>query len=367
MIKHGDALTVLQGLDDESVHCCVTSPPYYGLRDYGLPPTMWPAIDYSPIPGLGEIHIPEWEGCLGLEPTIEMFIGHIVLIFREVRRVLRKDGTLWMNFGDSYAGGGRGDGSKGNKQKTNLGSLGFKPQTPPDGLKSKDLMGIPWRAAFALQADGWFLRLDIIWHKLNPMPESVTDRPAKAHEYIFLLSRSRRYHFDAEAIKEPISASSEARLSQDLESQSGSDRANGGRKTNGPMKAVIGKGNSKTFRGGGAYTNNRSFSNSAQVERESSGNRPNETGLRNKRSVWSVATAQYKEAHFATFPPELIRPCILAGCPVGGVTLDPFHGSGTTGQVALEENRDFIGIDLNPDYIEIQKRRISNVQVKMII
>lgn len=329
MIIHGDALTVLQGLDTESVNCCVTSPPYYGLRDYGLPPTMWPAVDYSPLPGMAEIHIPEWEGCLGLEPTIEMFIGHIVLIFREVRRVLRKNGTLWMNFGDSY--------------------------------ENKDLQGFPWRSAFALQADDWFLRSDIIWNKPNPMPESVQDRPIKAHEYMFLLSKSKKYYYDAEAIKEPCVQDEMAngfRGGAYCNNETFDNSEGGKRKNRGNYKVPdgwdVGKGTHGTI--------HRTGRNTVKLEKTYQ-----PTGLRNKRDVWTVATQPFPEAHFATFPPELIRPCILAGCPVGGVVLDPFHGSGTTGQVSLEENRDFVGIDLNPDYIEIQKRRISNVQVKMII
>ena len=386
MIIQGNALTVLQGMNSESVHCCVTSPPYYGLRDYGLPPTMWSAVDYSPLPGMQEIHIAEWEGCLGLEPTVEMFLGHIVLIFREVRRILRNDGTLWMNFGDSYcstAPGTMGDNIhiEGTKEATKRARKIMRPELS-SGMKPKDLQGIPWRAAFALQADGWYLRSDIIWHKPNPMPESVQDRPTKAHEYIFLLSKSQKYYYDAHAIKEPIVCPESSTL-EDI--QRAMNRKRFTDPTEPSYRAPSGwdtekgshgafhkdgrrpKGNAKTFRGGGTYTQGRSYDNDSKVERESHGNTVNESGMKNKRDVWTVATQPFPEAHFATFPTELIRPCILAGCPVGGIALDPFHGSGTTGQVSLEENRDFIGIDLNPDYIEIQKKRISNVQVKMII
>jgi DNA modification methylase len=259
MILHGNALEVLQTIEPESVHTCVTSPPYFGLRDYGLPETIWNEVDYLPLPGMGAIHIIEWKGCLGLEPTIEMFVGHIILIFREVHKILRKDGTVWVNFGDSYSGSGKGsaadpENAKKYKQGTSKGMLGAvktlrKIET---SCKPKDMMGIPWRVAFALQADGWYLRQDIIWNKPNPMPESVTDRCAKSHEYIFLMSKSRTYYFDSEAIKEPISTATAQRIGQDIENQKGSDRVPG--KTNGNMKAVIAKGNRKSFRGGGSYT-----------------------------------------------------------------------------------------------------------------
>ena len=218
--------------------------------------------------------------------------------------------------------------------------------------------------------------MDNVWNKPNPMPESVQDRPAKAHEYMFLLAKSERYYFDQEAIKEPIAASSEARLSQDIENQKGSTRANAGGKTNGNMKAVGGsrgafgptqsrrrdRGNNKTFRGGGKYTEGRSFDNSSRVSGGSQGNKPNESRLRNKRSVWTVATAQCVEAHFATFPEKLIEPCILAGSPVGGKVLDPFGGSGTTRKVALELNRECTIIEMNPDYIKIAEKRTAIVQ-----
>jgi DNA modification methylase len=254
-----------------------------------------------------------------------------------------------------------------------------------DGIKAKDLIGIPWMLAFALRADGWYLRQDIIWSKPNPMPESVGDRCTKAHEYLFLLSKSSRYYFDAEAIAEPIADSSVARLAQsNLENQTGSERMPG--KTNGTMKAVgprfdgtkygddereesrtksgkvwdgQRKGNRKTFRGGGVYTQGRSFDNDAQPCNDSIGNEPNARGLRNKRSVWTVATQPFKEAHFATFPPALIEPCILAGCPQAGTVLDPFGGAGTTGLVADRRQRSAILIELNPEYAEIARKRIS--------
>ena len=271
----GDALEQLRTLEPESVHTCVTSPPYYNLRDYGA------------------------AGQIGMEETPEEYIAKLVDVFREVRRVLRPDGTLWVNIGDSYAT------RSGPQPPANTRNAhGHTRKEPPNGYKCKDLMGIPWLLAFALRADGWYLRQDIIWHKTNAMPESVQDRCTKAHEYIFLLSKSAHYYFDAAAIREPCGK----------------------------------KGNARTFRGGGAYTGGRSFQNSARVERESHGNTVNSTGGRNKRSVWSIATGQFKAAHYATFPERLVEPCILAGCPEGGVVLDPFAGSGTTG-VALHHLR----------------------------
>lgn len=290
----GDCLSILDALPDQSVQTCITSPPYFGLRDYGV------------------------DGQIGLEDTPEAFTLRLVEVFREVRRVLRNDGTLWLNLGDSYAAN-RGYQVPDGKH-TDVGNA--KASKVPAGLKVKDLIGIPWRVAFALQADGWYLRQDIIWSKPNPMPESVKDRCTKSHEYIFLLSKSARYYFDNEAIKEPLAASSVARLSQsNLENQRGSDRVPG--KTNGNMKAV------------------------------------SDGDTRNKRSVWTVTTKPYKGAHFATFPPALIEPCVLAGAPEGGVVLDPFSGSGTTGQVALAHGRKYIGIELNSEYQKLAIKRIK--------
>lgn len=359
-ILHGDSREVLMQMEDRKFNCCVTSPPYWALRDYGIPPSNWPAVSYSPMPGLPEIHIPEWTGCLGLEPTPEMFVAHIVLVFREVWRVLRDDGTLWLNFGDTYAGSmkGRnadGRGNPGDMHRQHVkqfsGMIDYKEFDAP-GLKQKDLVDIPWRVAFALQADGWYLRMDNIWHKPNCMPESVTDRPTKAHEYIFLLSKSKKYYYDAEAIKEPA-------VGFNFCPPAGSEGAFG------PQQSRRRKGNSKTFRGGGQYTKGQSFNNSSEVKRESHGNQPNESGMRNKRSVWTVATAQLSESHLATFPEKLIEPCILAGCPEGGRVLDPFFGSGTTGRVAMKYNRWFTGIELNPKYIGLAHRRTSSVQAAL--
>lgn len=305
MILAGDVLEQLATLADESVNCCVTSPAYWALRDYGV------------------------EGQLGLEATLEEYVTKLVAVFREVRRVLRDDGTLWLVLGDSYAGGNGRSAEGFNERWHGKAYLTDKqgdrdrvcPARPDSGLKPKDLVGIPWRVAFTLQADGWYLRSDIIWNKPNPMPESVTDRPTKAHEYVFLMSKSERYYYDAETISEPSKPSTIARLSQPtLRQQAGSFRVPG--KTNGPMKAV-----------GGA--------------------------TRNRRSVWTIASQPFKEAHFATFPEKLVEPCVLAGCPEGGTVLDPFAGSGTTGCVAEHYGRKFIGIELKPEYCEMAERRIA--------
>lgn len=323
-VLQGDCRETLKGLADASVNCCVTSPPYWGLRDYGH------------------------AGQIGQEKSPEEFVAALVSVFREVRRVLKDDGTLWLNLGDSYAGSGTGQGPNGSCDPKQPKLNGMKVEVPdlPDGLKAKDLVGIPWRVAFALQADGWWLRQDIIWHKPNPMPESVTDRCTKAHEYIFLLSKSARYFYDAEAIAEAVAESSIERLSRpNLENQAGSLRVPG--KTNGPMKAVLRKrekGNGESA----VDTKMRGYGSCCGV-----------TEKRNKRSVWTVTTKPYREAHFATFPPELVRPAILAGCPRGGTVLDPFGGSGTTGEVAEQEGRHSILCELNPKYVELIEKRTA--------
>jgi DNA modification methylase len=324
-----DVLDGLRQIPAEYVNCVVTSPPYFGLRDYGV------------------------DGQIGLEDTPEQYISRLVDVFREVRRVLRDDGTLWLNIGDSYAGSGKGGRDTENalkyKQGTNRGAGTGKPLGRFEGIKPKDLIGIPWRVAFALQADGWWLRQDIIWAKPNPMPESVTDRCTKAHEYIFLLTKNAKYYYDAEAIAEPVAKSTILRLSQDIESQRGSDRVPG--KTNGTMKAAAPR-----------YGGNKYTADPTVFYRTKSGNAYDLRYNRNKRSVWTVATQPYSEAHFATFPEKLIEPCILAGCPKGGIVLDPFFGSGTTGKVAIKYGRHFIGIELNPQYVRIAEKRLQAVQ-----
>ena len=325
----GDVRDKLEELPDESVHCVVTSPPYYGLRDYGV------------------------AGQIGLEATPDEYVAQMVAVFGEVRRVLRPDGTLWLNLGDSYAQGGSG-GYSGKSTLAGFSNPQTKgrqmaamslPRSPVGGMKPKDLCGIPWRVAFALQEDGWWLRQDIIWAKPNPMPESVTDRCTKAHEYLFLLSKSERYSYDADAIAEPVASSTLERLGQpNLANQKGSDRVPG--KTNGPMRAVYGGRNKHARYGTRIHSGNEDTG--AYVDRGA-----------NKRSVWTVATAPYREAHFATFPPALVEPCILAGCPKGGAVLDPFGGAGTTGLVADRLGRDAILIELNPKYAEMARRRIN--------
>ncbi|WP_340388442.1 site-specific DNA-methyltransferase [Paenibacillus sp. FSL E2-0151] len=354
MIITGNCIEVMPDLEAESFHTCVTSPPYWGLRDYGLEPSYWPETTYTPMPGLSPIAVPEWTGCLGLEPTPEMFVAHTLQVFREVWRLLRPAGTLWMNFGDSYAKAGvsgLGDPTIGER---NLGGMKEIDRKIPPGLKPKDMVGIPWRVAFALQADGWYLRMDNIWHKPNPMPESVRDRPTKAHEYFFLLSKSDRYYYDAESIFEAVSPNTHARLSQDVMNQIGSARANGGAKTNGNMKAVGRK--PKASKPGSGIKYNESYESALSLP----------VTQRNKRSVWSVTTQGFSEAHFATFPEKLIEPCILAGAPVGGRVLDPFGGSGTTLKVAHENNRECTIIEMGPHNVEIAERRTAVVQPTLI-
>ncbi len=287
-----------------------------------------------------------------MEETPEAFIARLVEVFREVRRVLKDDGTLWVNIGDSYAGSGKGaathpESTVGTKQATSLGMIGQSTTTKVGrgDCKPKDLIGIPWMLAFALRADGWFLRQDVIWAKPNPMPESVGDRCTKSHEYIFLLSKSPKYYFDAEAIAEPVADATIARVGQNIENQTGSNRVPG--KTNGNMKAALPRC------GGKKYT-----ATPDKFHRTKSGNAYDYRPFRNKRSVWNVSTKPCKEAHFATFPEDLIVPCILAGCPLGGIVLDPFMGAGTTAVVARKLNRHFTGFELNPDYIEITNRRL---------
>jgi len=310
-IHFGDSRASLRAMSAAGVQVqtCVTSPPYFGLRDYGH------------------------AGQIGLEPTPDEFIAELVEVFRCVRDVLADDGTLWVNMGDSYCTtpkgnpGARGNinGGKRDTAEADVGATFDKSKLP--GLKNKDLIGIPWMLAFALRADGWYLRQEIIWHKPNPMPESVTDRCTKAHEQIFLLSKSPRYFFDSGAVKEPASENpvSAARRNRAYFSSVGT-------------KAIQGTGFGQSGKG-----------NNADHKGET----------RNRRSVWSVATRPYKGAHFATFPPALIEPCILAGSAPGDVVLDPFMGSGTTAAVAIEHGRQFIGCELNPEYGPLQQDRIN--------
>jgi DNA modification methylase len=311
----GDVREKLAELPDESVHCVVTSPPYFGLRDYGVP------------------------GQIGLEPTPDAYVAEMVAVFREVRRVLRKDGVLWLNLGDSYSsnaqtqstpvasGGWFGAaGGAGRLEKPSEQISVSRPNGWKTGLKPKDLIGIPWRVAFALQADGWWLRQDIIWAKPNPMPESVTDRCTKAHEYVFLLSKSERYFYDAEAIREaalqPVGEAQTTGQGKRLNADAGA-----GKYQTDLQKSILGSNQGSPWR--------------------------------NRRSVWTITTQPFPEAHFATFPPELPELCIKAGCPVGGTVLDPFGGAGTTGLVADRLGRNAILIELNPQYAGMAERRVT--------
>jgi DNA modification methylase len=306
-IYEGDCIETMKQWDAGCVQTCITSPPYYGLRDYGH------------------------EGQIGLEETPEAFVAKMVEVFREVKRVLRDDGTLWLNLGDSYSSHKdcKSIGqtlAKGTSRETahemEIGKSRVRDSRmlKSQGLKNKDLIGIPWMVAFALRADGWYLRQDIIWHKPNPMPESVTDRCTKAHEYIFLFSKSQKYYFDNEAIKEDAQTEPMSRNRQQ-------------------------EGYNPSY---------------AKGDRFSAGERVyGEDGKRNKRSVWTVTTKPYSGAHFATFPPDLIEPCILAGAPEGGIVLDPFMGSGTTAHTALRAGRQYVGCELNGEYIKLANKRLS--------
>jgi len=317
-IINADCRDAIRSLPDQSVHCCVTSPPYFGLRDYGV------------------------DGQIGLEPTPDEFVAAMVEVFRDVKRVLRDDGTLWLNLGDSYVNAKGQPGGVDPKQPARR--HGLRPQDVMlPGLKRKDLIGIPWRVAFALQADGWYLRQDIIWSKPNPMPESVQDRCTKAHEYIFMLSKSPRYYYDIDAIKEPAIAATSGEMDGGAQRNKDGSKANEGRN----YRTDKQRGHSRRHAGF-----NERWDAMEKAEQCS--------GMRNKRSVWSVATQPFSEAHFATFPPSLVEPCIKAGCPRDGTVLDPFGGAGTTGLVADRLQRNAILIELNPDYAAMADRRLFN-------
>ena len=361
MILIGDVREKLKELPDQSVHCCVTSPPYWGLRDYGT--ASWDGGDLNcdhqgkPMATKANINrncgtgndvknaeareffkeicgkcgAKRIDSQIGLEQTPEEYVDQMVQVFREVSRVLRDDGTLWLNLGDSYAsfrdGKATPDTTRGESVRTLVpkGKVSNRKASTFEGtpIKHKDLVGIPWRVAFALQTDGWYLRQDIIWHKPNPMPESVTDRCTKAHEYIFLLTKSAKYYFDHEAIKEEA-------------------------KTPPVVRDKHGEGYQADY---------------AKGDRFSAGERTwGADGRKNKRSVWTVTTRPFKGAHFATFPPQLIEPCILAGCPPDGTVLDPFFGAGTTGLVAQQHERNWIGCELNPVYAEMASKRIKDAE-----
>jgi len=344
-ILTGCCIPLLQTLPDQSIHTCVTSPPYWGLRDYGV------------------------AGQLGLEQSPAEYVAQMVAVFREVRRVLRDDGTLWLNLGDSYATRGganqtpqmgdiflrrergksvisrskrlpRGDGRWGGGNSPAVGSV-----------KPKDLIGIPWRVAFALQDDGWYLRSDIIWSKPNPMPESVTDRPTKSHEYLFLLTKSERYFYDHKAVAEPCEWNPDDTKMPDGWATGPGSHGNFHREGRGSGARVKRSGNKSRKTGIDRGCPESTGSNVC-------GSVPWEGTTRNKRTVWTVATKPFSQAHFATYPPELIEPCILAGSPLGGTVLDPFFGAGTTGLVADRHGRHCIGIELNSEYVQIAEKRL---------
>jgi site-specific DNA-methyltransferase (adenine-specific) len=328
----GDALTVLRTMPEASVDCCITSPPYWGLRDYGH------------------------DGQMGLEPTPEAFVAAMVEVFREVRRVLAPAGTLWLNLGDSYAGTRVGTGSMTVSRRRDDEPIP-RSDRAVFGLKPKDLVGIPWRLAFALQADGWFLRSDIIWNKPNPMPESTKDRPTKAHEYIFLLSKSASYFYDADAVAEPAIGQNEHDLTGPGYAAPGQPPQTGSRKV--PQGWDIGKGAHGTIHKDGRRRKNEETGDRRKVGFNERWDSSAPAATRNRRSVWTIPTQPFKGAHFATFPEALVEPCVMAGCPAGGLILDPFTGSGTTGVVALKNFRRFVGIELNPAYAAMAIRRIT--------
>lgn len=377
MILHGHVLDLLKTLEAESVQCVVTSPPYWGLRDYGLPPSVWggevdcghdwtPKRVFTGSPtrngneGLGfrdadlrktqRWHESEfcnrceaWRGVLGLEPTPEMFVAHLVDVFAEIGRVLAKDGTAWLNLGDTYAtGAGQGfvpgGGGQGNRWLRTHDHWQPNRLAIP-GLKKKDRVGIPHRTVLALQAWGWWWRDEVVWHKPNPMPSSTIDRTTPAHEMLFLLTRSAQYYSDFEAIKEPATYAGpngpgtcatpygQGFTRRDKQSETARQRAKGGDRWSG-------------------------FNERWDSQAES-------PLTRNRRSVWTIPTSPFPEAHFATFPEALVRPCVLAGSRAGDVVLDPFAGSGTVGVVAKAFGREFVGIDLNPEYVAMAERRIA--------
>lgn len=333
----GDCRDLLARLPDESIHCVVTSPPYWGLRDYGIAPVVWggdPDCEHewgASLPATNQFcrKCGAWLGCLGLEPTPRLYVQHMVAIFDEVRRVLRPDGTLWLNMGDSYTSGNRNTRDPGRSKihpafEKDRFKKGLRPMTP-QGLKPKDMVGIPWRVAFALQDAGWYLRSDIIWSKANAMPESITDRPTKAHEYIFLFTKSPKYFFDQEAVRERHVMKPQRRPDGHK------------RRRPGPLMPE------HTFAG---------------TKRFDPGIDGNPAG-RNIRTVWTIPTEAYSEAHFATFPRELPKRCIMAGTKPGEIVLDPFFGSGTVGQVAESLGRLWIGFYANPEYKQMQKKRTA--------
>ena len=403
---NGDSLTELKKLEKESIQTVVTSPPYWGLRDYGT--ADWDGGDkdcehkpvFKPHPSatvgndikdIGKSYYRDYcKDCgakriddqIGIESTPKEYVQNMVNLFKEIRRVLKKDGTVWLNLGDSYIGGGKGwEWSKeGTIQKNHIdaGVKYDKPTGKIEGLKPKDLAGIPWRVAFALQEDGWWLRSDIIWHKPNPMPESVQDRPTKSHEYIFLLTKSPHYYYDADAIREPHTwGESKPRPSgMERNAQKYRDKVYGGggsgfaghsgtRKADGsslnhPLgknKRTVWTEDDKNIKGN---MSERGVTRTTEgLNLKSSDEKRHPLG-KNKRSVWTVNTKPYPEAHFAVYPEKLVKDCVLAGSKDEDLVLDPFSGSGTTGLVACKNNRNYIGIELSEDYAQLSMRRLAS-------
>lgn len=370
-IYQGDSFITLQTFPDSFIDCVITSPPYWGLRDYGTATWEGGDINCSHIVG-NQVQDNKWKGAitsgvrpgvnasvckicnakridkqLGLEKTPEEYVLKLVEVFREVKRILKKEGTVWLNLGDSYAGSKVGNTNEINK-RSNTDS--FKKEKPKN-LKEKDLVGIPWRVAFALQADGWYLRQDIIWSKPNPMPESVRDRCTKSHEYIFLFTKSPKYYFDNKAIQEEATGY-DGRKDTSFKGSQKYSEGNYNIGSNAQSLAVKGRERwkYKNLQNDGQEPNTFHIKRLIGEEYLSP--------VRNKRSVWNIATKPFKEAHFATFPEKLIEPMILAGCPEQGIVLDPFIGAGTTGLVAKKLNRKYIGIELNPEYIKIANNRL---------
>ena len=303
----GDALEMLRTLPDNSVHCCVTSPPYYALRDYGV------------------------DGQIGREDTPAQYVARLTDVFSEVRRVLRPSGTLWLNIADTYAGKGNQGDSVDPKYPNGRTGQTVAINRRVEGCKAKDMIGIPWMLAFALRDSGWYLRSDIIWMKANPMPESCKDRPSRCYEHVFLLTKSRSYYYDAAAIAEPVAESTPMR-----------------------MRRKFGKNKYSAGIPGQAHQHLNDYRPNGYAEEDI-------PLLRNKRDVWQINSVPYKGAHFAAYPPKLVETCLLAGCPQDGIVLDPFLGSGTTAAVAKQMGRHYIGIELNPNYCELAKQRIGGV------
>ena len=303
----GDALEMLRTLPDNSVHCCITSPPYYALRDYGV------------------------DGQIGREDTPAQYVARLTDVFSEVRRVLRPSGTLWLNIADTYAGKGNQGDSVDPKYPNGRTGQTVAINRRVEGCKAKDMIGIPWMLAFALRDSGWYLRSDIIWMKANPMPESCKDRPSRCYEHVFLLTKSRSYYYDAAAIAEPVAESTPMR-----------------------MRRKFGKNKYSAGIPGQAHQHLNDYRPNGYAEEDI-------PLLRNKRDVWQINSVPYKGAHFAAYPPKLVETCLLAGCPQDGIVLDPFLGSGTTAAVAKQMGRHYIGIELNPDYCELAKQRIGGV------